>query len=141
LWAYPGIITLHSVGLAIMVGLSTVVSLRLLGVAPDVPLAGMRRVLPWIWLGFGVNAVSGLLLIISEPGKMLTNQIFVIKMALIAGAVVTMVLMGRVLRSPSADAGIVPRRARPLAVTSLVLWVAATTAGRLTAYLGETVPL
>jgi hypothetical protein len=135
LWAYPAIITLHSAGLAIMVGLSAVVSIRLLGFARDVPLAGLRKVLPWIWFGFWVNAASGVLLIVSEPSRMLTNQIFVVKMALIACAVITIVLMGRILRSRSAESDSLTARTKTVAMASLALWVAATTAGRLTAYL------
>lgn len=142
LWAYPGIITFHSAGLALMVGLSAVISLRLLGFAPGVPLTAMRQLFPAIWLGFWVNAISGIALIISDPMKMLTNTVFFLKMGLIAAAVITIILLDRrVLRSPSARSGLVPPNGKPLAIAALLLWIAATTAGRLTAYLGATVPL
>lgn len=139
LWAYPGIITFHAAGLAVLVGLSTVISLRILGLLPGVPLAALEKLYPMIWLGFWVNAVSGVLLIVSDPVTMLTKRLFFIKMALIACAVVNLILIRRwVFGSPAPRAGI--WRARTLAITSIVLWIAATTAGRLTAYL-ETVPL
>jgi hypothetical protein len=137
IWAYPGIITLHAAGLAVMVGLSTVISLRILGFVPGVPLAALEKLYPMIWLGFCVNAVSGVLLIVSDPVTMLSKTLFLIKMVLIASAVVNLVLIRRWVFGPQAPrAGI--WRARALAITSIVLWIAATTAGRLTAYLETT---
>ena len=137
IWAYPAIITLHSAGLAVMVGLSGVVALRILGFAPGLPLSAMDRVYPAMWVGFSVNAVSGVALIISDPVGMLSNPLFLVKMLLIAAAVANLVLIHRrVLRSAEARAGIVPSGGRRLAVALIVLWIAATTTGRLTAYLG-----
>jgi len=36
-----------------------VIDLRILGVAPHVPLKSMGRFLPVLWLAFAVNAASG----------------------------------------------------------------------------------
>ena len=136
-WAYPMVITLHSAGLAVMVGLSVVVALRVLGVARALPLAAMRSLYPMMWLGFGVNAVSGVGLIISDPVGMLTNPLLFIKLALIAAAIYCIVrIERRVLRSPETETGAVPSGGR-LAVATLVLWAAATTIGRFTAYIGS----
>jgi hypothetical protein len=137
-WAYPMIITFHAAGLAVMVGLSVVVALRILGIARDLPLAGMERLYPAIWLGFWVNAVSGAGLIISDPVGMLTNPLFLTKMLLVAGAIANVVLIQRrVIRSPGVKSGILPSGAKRMAFASLLLWTAATTMGRLTAYLGN----
>src|SRR5262245_57986523 len=137
-WAYPMIITFHAAGLAVMVGLSVVVALRILGIARDLPLAGMERLYPAIWLGFWINAVSGAGLIISDPVGMLTNPLFLTKMLLVAAAVANVVLIQRrVIRSPGVKSGILPSGAKRMAFASLLLWTAATTLGRLTAYLGN----
>ena len=137
IWAYPMIITFHSAGLAVMVGLSSVVALRILGFASALPLAAMDRLYPAIWSGFWVNAVSGLGLIVSDPVGMLTNWMFLVKMLLVAAAVMNVVLIRRrVVRSASVRSGILPTGAKSLAVASLMLWTVATTMGRLTAYLG-----
>jgi len=142
LWAYPAFITFHSAGLAVVVGLSTMVDLRLLGFAPGVPLTSIRSLYPAMWVGFWVNAISGMALMISDPVKMFTNPLFYFKMILIGAAVATLMLIDRkVLRSPSLQTGLVPSRGKMLAAVSLVIWVAATTAGRLTAYIGNQVPL
>ena len=137
IWAYPMIITFHSAGLAVMVGLSSVVALRILGFASALPLVAMDRLYPAIWSGFWVNAISGLGLIVSDPVGMLTNWMFFVKMLLVAAAVMNVVLIRRrVVRSASVQSGILPPGAKSLALASLMLWVAATTMGRLTAYLG-----
>ena len=138
IWAYPMIITFHSAGLAVMVGLSVVVALRILGVARALPLAAMRSLYPMMWLGFGVNAISGVGLIVSDPVGMLTNPLLSIKLLLIAGAIGCIVTIDRrVLRSPEAQSGVVPSGGKGLALASIVLWTAATTVGRLTAYIGS----
>ena len=137
-WAYPMVITFHSFGLAIMVGLSAMIDFRLLGFARGLPLAGMRSLNRWIWIGFWVNAVSGLGLLIAAATTMLTNPLYYAKMVLVAAAMTCVVLIDRAaFQSPTDTSNVVTDRARTLAVTSLVLWAMTITAGRLTAYLGN----
>jgi hypothetical protein len=131
------VITFHSAGLAVMVGLSVVVALRVLGVARALPLAAMRSLYPMMWLGFGVNAVSGVGLILADPVGMLTNPLLYVKLLLIAAAIGCIVRIDRhVLRPSEAQADLVPSGGKGVAFASLVLWVAATTVGRFTAYIG-----
>ena len=68
-------------GLAFFVGISSAIALRILGVAPGLPLAPFRKLYPVMWLGFFFNAVSGVLLLIIEPTKFLTMVDFYIKLA------------------------------------------------------------
>src|SRR4051812_10104573 len=77
---YPTILAFHTLGLAFFVGISTAIALRILGVAPDIPLAPFKKLYPLMWLGFFFNAVSGLLLLIIEPTKFLTMVDFYIKL-------------------------------------------------------------
>jgi hypothetical protein len=133
---YPTILAFHTLGLAFFVGISSAISLRILGVAPAVPLAPLRRFYPIMWLGFFFNAVSGFLLLIIEPTKFLTMVDFYVKLATIAGAVYcNRLLYVRRFRRPAAvDPDPLPATDRFLAVVILILWGAAITAGRLTAY-------
>ena len=62
LWSYPTILTLHTVGLAIIVGSAFVIDLRVLGIGRDVPVQQMRKVFGFFWTGFAVNLASGLVL-------------------------------------------------------------------------------
>jgi hypothetical protein len=130
-WAYPGLLFVHTLGLGILVGLNSAVGLRLLGFAPQIPLAGMEPLFPYMWAGFWVNAVSGSVLFIADAPKKAANPSFIVKLALIAAAVVVM----RALRREAFPRSGPPTlRARPLAAASLVLWAGAITAGRLMAY-------
>jgi hypothetical protein len=59
IWAYPMILTMHTVGLGVVVGSAAVVDLRLLGVGPNIPLAPLRRLFPAMWIGAMVATVTG----------------------------------------------------------------------------------
>jgi hypothetical protein len=137
LWAFPAILTFHAIGMGIAAGLSAMLDLRILGIARAIPFAELRRFLPVLWIGFWVNAASGVLLLVGYPTKALTNPVFYLKLLFIAGG---MVLLVRLTRRVFADGG---REATPdekapairrLAVVSLVCWAGAITAGRLLAY-------
>jgi hypothetical protein len=133
LWAYPTILFLHTVGLGFLVGLNTVIDLRILGVAQAFPLAPMRRLFPIMWLGFWVNAVSGVALLAADATTKLVNPVFGIKLAFIALGVLNMKMFKRrILDAALPDDA---PHARLIAITSLLAWVGATTAGRLMGYL------
>jgi hypothetical protein len=135
LFAFPGIITLHALGLGILAGGSAAIDLRILGFAPAVSLNAMGRFLPVLWLAFGVNAVSGTLLLIAYPTKALTNPLFYVKLGLVGLAVGLIHRIGvLVLHPPGADRRPVGTPAKALAIASLVSWVAVVLAGRFLAY-------
>jgi len=131
-WAYPSILTAHTIGLALLVGAASVIDLRLLGVAPRVPVAQLEYLYRFVWAGFWINLASGLLLFASEATEKAGQPIFMIKLILVIVALVVTIRMrreafGRGTTAPSV-------RARRLATMSLALWAAAITAGRLMAY-------
>jgi hypothetical protein len=135
LWAYTLVLSLHAMGLAVVVGLSTVVALRLLGVARGIPLAPLGRLFPVMYVGFWVNALSGLALLAANARGMLGNPLFYVKIAFVIGGIVVMrVLRQAVFNDRLASTGEPPQSARTLAVASLVCWALAIIAGRLTAY-------
>src|SRR5688572_14189431 len=127
LFAFPGILSVHAVGMALAVGVSFAFDLRVLGVTSRLPLAEMRRYLPVFWTGFWLNAVSGVLLLVGYPTKALTNPVFYLKLGLIAVAMVLMVRLGRADNVPQT-------LQRRMAILSMLCWTAAIFAGRLLAY-------
>jgi hypothetical protein len=133
---YPTILAFHTLGLAFFVGISSAIALRVLGVAPTLPLAPFRKFYPVMWLGFFFNAVSGTLLLVIEPTKFLTMIDFYVKLLAIAGAVLcNRLLYVRRFKHPSPiNPNPLPLRDRAIAVATLFFWAAAITAGRLTAY-------
>jgi hypothetical protein len=137
--AFPGILCLHAIGMGLAVGISAAIDLRILGVGKGIPLGEMRRFLPMLWLGFWVNAVSGVLLLVGYPTKALTNPVFYLKLALIAAAMALLVHISRRVfghddRFEGEEEPSSSRPLRRLALISLVCWATAITAGRLLAY-------
>jgi hypothetical protein len=133
-FAFPAILTCHTVGMGIVAGVNAAIALRVLGVAPAVPLGEMRRFMPVMWFGFWLNAVSGVLLLIAYPTKAFTNPLFYGKLTLIALAVWCVLRISRLVFADGQPAPLVRPLTRRYAVASLVLWGSAITAGRLLAY-------
>ena len=133
LFGFWFIISWHALGMALLVGASAVIDLRILGVAKQLPLALLKRLYPVIWAGFWVQVISGVVLLIGYPTKSLTTPAFYVKIAMIAAAMVVMVRLARKL-PVSLDETAPIAQTRSLAVWSMVLWFGAISAGRLIAY-------
>jgi hypothetical protein len=135
LWVFPFILVLHTWGLAFLVGANLVLDIRVLGVGRGVPVRSLERYFLVMWLGFWVNAVSGVLLLIAYPTKALTNPLFYAKLALISVAFALALHIRSYLRAtPSGSEVPLNQRLRVLAGVSLACWAAAIPAGRLLAY-------
>jgi hypothetical protein len=112
-------------------GVSFAVDLRLLGFGSAAPIAPYERFFPYLWIGFWVNAVSGVVLLMADATTKMINPVFYVKMTFILFAVWNVTIIHKRL-----SRGSVPENAKTLAWISILLWVGATTAGRLMAYLG-----
>ena len=131
LLAFPTILTVHTVSMAFLAGLSAAIDLRLLGFAPRVPLVEMKRFLPVIWLSFWISVVTGIGLVIAYPTKALTNPIFYLKLVLIAYSLLVVRLVVRyALSARRPDSGPLPKNLRMLAAISLLCWLLLIWAGR-----------
>jgi len=134
-WAQPTVLTLHTMGMAVLVGASWVLDLRLLGISRNVPLSAFRWVFRAVMVGLIVNLVTGVLLFVGRATTWGTSIPFLIKMGLvIASAATLMPLRSYVLRSDPEQRE-VSGSARLLAIASILAWSGAITAGRLLAYL------
>jgi len=134
IWAYPLLETLHALGMAMLLGSLGLTNLRVLGYKSELPLLGTQQLFPLAWLGFTLNAVSGLALFASDAVYFFSSYTFRIKLVLIALAGINAVLLShRIFREPAAGGGPGPV-AKGLAAASLVFWVGAAVAGRLIAY-------
>ena len=137
IWAYPSILTFHTVGMGIVVGASVVLDLRLLGVGPEVPVARLKVLFRPLWWGFWLNAVTGVVLFIAHAAEKYGQTVFYVKLTLIALALVTVVRIRREIfpEDESAPTRPITGKVKLLAVLSLILWAGAITAGRLMAYI------
>jgi hypothetical protein len=142
-WGFPIMLCFHAVGMGLVVGISFMFSARVLGYAKDFPLAQFEKLFAIAWFGFAVNAVSGTLLFIGEPRRLLLTPAFLIKLVLITCAGLSVWFLVTTLRGADgladADSG-GPRelaatsRAKIAAIIPVVFWVGAIIAGRLIGY-------
>jgi hypothetical protein len=137
LWAYPLFETLHTLGMALLVGSLGLIDLRILGYKPELPILGTLDLLPLAWLGFTINLISGLLLFTSDPVYFWNSVTFKVKIGLIVlGGINAFILSQSVFREARAGGDATPgTQARLVAASSLTFWVGAIIAGRLIAYL------
>ena len=125
-WGYPIVLTLHSIGMALVVGILFMFDLRILGLAKRIPLAAFDRFFPVAWIGFVINLMSGTMLFLANPTVFLSNTAFITKIALLCGAAIVAFVLGRRDLENIAS--------RSLAAASLLLLLGAITAGRIIAY-------
>jgi hypothetical protein len=129
-WLYPGLEVVHLLGVALLVGNLVAFESRVLGWGQALPLQALARLsLVLALCGFGLAALSGLLMFAAHPGEMLANRAFVLKMGLL-------MLAGTNAALFHARAGLqrMDRLARVQTLASLGLWIGAMIAGRWIAY-------
>lgn len=140
LWAYPALLSLHILGLAIVVGIYLLRDLRLLGLATGVNPRIFLNLAPLAGMGFVVNLLSGLLLFSSQATIFAASTPFLIKVSCITVAMLLARSIHSRLRGQSVSTGqyltALSREDGPrlLAFLSLMLWLGAISAGRLMAY-------
>ena len=133
IWAYPTVLTLHTIGLGLLVGANAALDLRVLGRGHTLTLIDMRPLFRWMWIGFWVNALSGVVLLAADATTKAATPMFLIKLGLVATGVALIAVQRREIFAPAAA---VTPVARALAATSLTVWFVAIAAGRLMAYPG-----
>lgn len=135
LWLFPAIETVHLLGMAALLATIGAFDLRLMGVIlrTESVSAVARRLLPWAWAAFTLQAITGTLLFSSEAAHMYANPAFRLKMLLILLAGLHALIFHLVARTrpPALNrAGIAPPWARIAGLVSLLLWIAVVAAGR-----------
>jgi hypothetical protein len=78
-FAYATVLLLHVTGMAIVVGISSVISLRLISGAPRCELQPLVRLYPLLWFGFVINAITGSALMLASASMELIDPTFYLK--------------------------------------------------------------
>lgn len=132
-WAIPGIQTVHILSLALVSAAALIVALRFFGKGLSVePLHLLvRRFVRLIWLLVVILAITGILLIIAEPYRTITNPVFYVKMGLLLVAILITAWLSSV---SSREHERVAASHRAAAAFSLLLWAGIMFAGRFIAY-------
>ena len=137
-WVYPGLETVHVVGLGLLFGGIFVLDLRLLGANAGLSVQQLsRHVLPWVWLGFALNLASGVMLFASDALALAANISFQLKMALLVVAGINATVFQLAIYPGVrrwGDGGPTPAAVKLAAVLSISLWLSIIALGRLIAY-------
>jgi hypothetical protein len=135
LWAFPLSIIVHAWAMALLVGISLLLALGALGVAPRLLLPLAEKSKPFIWIAFFLSLISGVLLLLAYPAKALTNEVFYLKLVLIGVALTLDLSVVNQCKnlSPQHEA-VLPAKLRLRAAGILLAWFGAIAAGRLLAY-------
>src|SRR5215510_16492562 len=90
IWAQPTVLTLHTMGMAVLVGACWVLDLRLLGISRAIPLSSFRWVFRAVAIGLIVNVVTGVLLFMARATLWGTAFPFLIKILLVVASAATL---------------------------------------------------
>ena len=138
-WVWPLLESTHVMALGLFAGTAWMMDLRLVGVSfTAVPISEFRhRMLPWTRAGFAVMAVTGLLLLYSNPVRYYQNIFFRVKVILlIVAAINVWWFHARTYRRVTEwdRDGRPPRPVRMAGAVSLLVWALVVLSGRLIAY-------
>jgi len=126
------ILLCHTIGLSLLVGGNAIIAMRILGIAPGLPLKPMKQLFNLMFVGLGINITTGLLLLTGYPTKALTDYDFYVKISFITLGVITMFkIYENVFADPALTESDMIAKGKTLAKFSLVFWIAAIWAGRM----------
>jgi len=131
---FPTLETLHFIGLALLVGGIAVLDLRVLGIGKGLSVKPFHKLLPLVFLGLGINVVSGVLFFLADPVGYGNNTAFQWKMVLIVLAGLNALWFEVAVAKdvpnwgPDTDA---PQLAKVICGLSLFLWAGVIVAGRM----------
>ena len=136
---YPIIETAHVLGLCLFVGTAALWDLRLLGLTMRrVPVSQVSaQLLPWTVAGFVEMAISGALLVFSDPTRFYGNIFFRIKLVLLILAGLNALIFHKTVGKHKAEWDldpVTPLRARLAGGASLTFWTLVIVTGRMIAY-------
>ena len=132
-WLFPAVQSLHFIGFAMSIGTIAIVDLRLLGL-------GMRRqgpaelaadLAPWTHVGIAIMLTTGPLMFSTDAVAYHFNPSFQFKMACLMLALLFHFTVHRRAVRPDVP----PIAAKLAAATSLLLWTAVVSGGRMIAFI------
>ena len=143
-WAWPMSETFHFIGVCLLVGTVAMFDLRLLGVGKGLPVAPLRRLLPWGVFGFVLCVVTGLLFVLGLRANLIGDDAYDVIMRdiwlqlkllfiFLAGLnLLAFYLTGMARAADSLGPGDnAPPLAKVIAGASLVFWAGVVVFGRL----------
>jgi hypothetical protein len=139
-WLFPIFEGVHFAGMALLIGVIGVIDLRVLGFARGLPLGPLHRYLPLAFVGFGLNAVTGVAMFATDPRSYWEVPSFRFKMLLILLAGLNAIWFWvAILRYVDEwGSGVeTTRMAKIISAASLLFWFGVIVAGRFIAFAGN----
>ena len=110
IWAYPIVLTMHTMGMGILVGFNWALDLRLLGVGRQIPVRAFDKFFTVMWVGFWLNLVTGILLLAADATTKMTSWVFGVKMFFIVLAMIVLRKLQHYVFALPASTAIAPDR-------------------------------
>jgi hypothetical protein len=138
-WGFPIVVALHIMGIMLSVGTLVWFDLRLLGASMVGFKASMiyRRLMPWMFTGFAVMFITGLMLLAGYATAAYENLYFRIKVAAMVVAALNAFVYHRFTERRIAewdDSATPPGGARFAGLISISVWAIVILAGRMMSY-------
>jgi hypothetical protein len=136
-WLWPLMEIIHFIGLSLLLGALIIIDLRLMGFFRGINIRATHSMLPWVFVGFAMNLITGILFFFGDPFRYAGHTGFQIKMALVVlsglNALWYYWKLHPVMNSWEPD-GDTPPLAKTIAFISLATWTGVLLLGRLIPY-------
>jgi hypothetical protein len=140
LWGWPFMVTIHTLGTAVVIGLIFIITLRLLGLFETIPYTSLKRLFPVLWVAFVVEFATGFALWATKPTRYVVDGAFLLKfLFVIVGIALTVYLYGTMKREAASwdTSGTVSSNGVKFIAPTLLAWCTVLVLARLTAMLGS----
>ena len=138
-WLWPILEIVHFIGLSLLLGGLIVMDLRMAGHFRSLDPVATHKLLPLVFIGFGLNLITGILFFYGDPMRYSINIGFQIQMILVVIAGLNALLyywkVSPLMKTWDADT-VPPAIAKGVAYTSLSVWTGVLLCGRLIPYVG-----
>ena len=129
--------TLHFIGLTLVIGVAGFFALRVLAAMKRIPLSAAKDLMPWGMVGFGVNLVTGMVFLVSQPQECVVKGAWWAKAFFLVLAGVNVLVFERLLSTRILALG--PEDETPLSfkivgAVSLICWFGVLYFGRMLPY-------
>jgi hypothetical protein len=128
-------------GLVLVIGVAGAFDLRLMGFLRPVPVAALKRFLPWAVAGLTINLVTGVVFFVGSPYQYASNWAWWTKLAFLAAAAGNALLFEVRFSAPALAIGAgddTPLELKAIGALSLLSWFAVLFFGRMLAFIGGT---
>ena len=129
-WAYPALEVVHLIGIALILGNLIALECRVFGFGRAIPMRPLARLSSTLAVcGFLLAAASGLLMFATQPGELLANRLFTLKMLAL------MLAGGNAAWFHARDSiGRLDAIAKAQVLASTLIWIGVVALGRWLAY-------